>query len=257
MDGVTYYKFDRNSSYFWELNDIRKGVIGILHYIPRERELANFTSHGLDHTKRVIYHLNAIIKVCDEGRSGMTDLEAYLLYASAWLHDIGCLLGREEHSIKSAEMIEELQGRYIEGIEDKVPFLQLIIRAHSRKEELKEVPEYVYLYGEKVKLRFIAALFRLADACDIDRRRAPKVVYGFIKKELKSKSKKYWIAHQHVDSVSFDVEARTIVIGVQDEEKVAVIIRDFEKELDSIRTILEGNGFPCKELRVISQEYRQ
>jgi hypothetical protein len=199
--------------------------------------------------------LDEIIKICNDSGINITDLEAFLLYASAWLHDIGCLIKRENHAKISAKMVEGLQGRYIEGILDKIPFLQWIISGHSREQDIKEVPEIQYLHGEKIRLRFLTALFRLADACDIDRSRAPKIVYKFIKDELDEKSKEFWEGHQNIDSVSFDKDGGVIIIGLQEKRKSDVIIEGFKKELESVKEILKVNKFPCREIEILVQQY--
>ncbi|MFH1774838.1 MAG: HD domain-containing protein [Methanobacteriota archaeon] len=244
---------DKEGHYRANLYSIQSSVIEILHYIPRE--LRDYTSHGYAHSKRIIKYLDEIIKICNDSGVNITDLEAFLLYASAWLHDIGCLIKRENHAKISAKMVEELQGEYIEGISDKVPFLQWIITGHSKEQNIEEMHEIQYLHGGKIRLRFLAAIFRLADACDIDRSRAPKVVYKFIKDELDEKSKEFWEGHQNIDSVSFDKDEEVIILSLQEKKKSDIIIREFKKEFESVMKILKVNKFPCREIKVLIQKY--
>jgi hypothetical protein len=248
-----YLWLSKDSQYNRDLFSIQSSVIEILYYIPRT--LKDYTSHGYAHSQRIIGYLDDMIRICKQCGNDITELEAFILYATAWLHDIGCLIRRENHSKKSAEMAEELQGRYIEGISDKLPFLQWVITGHSREQNINEVQKTQYLHGEKIRLRFLTALFRLADACDIDRQRAPKVVYKFIKDELDETSKKFWEGHQNIDSVSFDKDGGVIIIGLQEKEKSNVIINDLKKELESVKEILRDNKFPCLEIKINIQRY--
>ncbi len=249
-----YRWLKKDSEYRAKLFSIESSIIEILHYIPRG--LQDYTSHGYAHSKRVIKYLDDIIRIYDQYGAKLSDLEVFILYATAWLHDIGCLVERRNHAEKSAEMTKILQQNgYIDGISDELPFLQWVISGHSKKQNIHEVPKVQYLRGEKIRLRFLAALFRLADACDIDRRRAPKIVYKFIKDELNEQSKKFWEGHQGIDSVLFDPDEGSIIIGLQDEEKSDIIIEDFKKDFETIREILKTNKFPCREIKIFVQKY--
>ena len=94
----------------------------------------------------------------------------------------------------------------IEGIGEYVPFLAPLSMAHSDdgkpKNRLNTISdEPMPFEGGTIRLRYIAALFRLVDACDVNYQRGPHLVRKILKDEMGPKDIRYWKAHASILAV--------------------------------------------------------
>jgi HD superfamily phosphodiesterase len=111
------------------LYHISKYAEGFLRFVPRE--LRNFPSHGIDHSVNIIRLTNDFI---EKWGIDLSENERFLLYAAAWLHDIGCIKGRSPHNLLSVEILLKDQDtcNYLNGIGNDLLFiLTNIIESHS------------------------------------------------------------------------------------------------------------------------------
>jgi len=119
--------------------------------------------HGPLHAHRVhalVGRLGALV--------ALSTYEYDLLHAAALLHDIGMAKGRDDHHIISAELVQALVA------EGKLPFsdeeadvVSTLCKWHRREYEADAVHK-----GLCVRTGVLASLLRLADAMDLDYRRA-------------------------------------------------------------------------------------
>lgn len=233
------------------LHDVESQVVQILYYIPREVEMKNFTDHGRAHSERLIEIIDDILEVCLKSDIEINELERSLLYASAWLHDIGCLIARKDHSIESVKLLRKYR-RYFTAVDDELlVYLEWIVRSHQKSQNIDEVPKEIRYHRILIKLRFLSAIFRLADACDIDSKRAPKVVFDIIKDELSDYSKEMWIAHSNVVSIYFDYEEKSITLHLSNIDNTKIVIDALHEDLKSIEKILLEYGFLCISIKTI------
>lgn len=226
-------------------------VSKILSYVHRS-SLKDFCDHGRDHSIGIIKILNEMIEICKESEIELSQLEIKLLYVASWLHDIGCIVERKNHSIASCRILSENKQHF--SLNDLLIPLNWIIKYHSSSiykdnEEIllqiKDVPETMDIMDEKIKLQLLSAIFRLADACDITKRRAPPIVFNLIKNQMDEESKKFWIGHQHILSIRFDKNLKAIKVTVRDVEESRIIVEKLAEELESVESVLASYNFPC------------
>jgi len=168
------YAFDRSlASYAF--------VIG---QTSRER-LKGSENHDFVHCEAVLSRLSQILP--DARQFGLNSTEIFVLVASAYLHDIGRAKAMPggTHGNLSADMIAKDETlRVLFPSNDLRSQVERICDYHDRKKisEIRELYENVLLDvrpqshikpGERVRLRVLAAIFRLADEleCISDRMR--------------------------------------------------------------------------------------
>lgn len=160
----------------------------------------NFTSHGPDHSKTVINNLLKLIPL--NLRDAFSPLEILVLLLAAWLHDIGmadfegtlakCLseeerremrtLLRSNHASRSRQYILD-QSNYQRLLLGPAlaQIVGVVCYAHVNEYDLTRIklkwgPIRTYEeYGE-IRTRLLAALFRLADACDLGFQRVKEIL---------------------------------------------------------------------------------
>lgn len=217
----------------------------ILIFIPRVETLQDYPSHGIDHSVRVIEYINKFAESFD---IDLNEEEFFLLYLASWCHDIGCICGRDNHHNNSIEILRNNSGIY-DIIDDKTKTcLKFIVTTHSKNGELDSVP----VTYEGIRLKFLCAIFRLMDACDITSERCPRIVYKYIESTLSSESRKHWIAHLNIVSVSF-YEGDICIDLFETNEALDYIQNEFLKEIESTKEILSDNGISF-EVKVITDK---
>lgn len=215
-----------------------------LRYLPRE--IPHFPSHGSDHSINIIEIIDSFI---DNWDAKLTDDEIYLLYLSAWTHDIGCLKNRKDHQqhsvaiLNNISLINELLG------DELYTCLKTIVKYHSSKEHIEEVPKE---WG-RVKLQKICAIFRILDACDITEKKCPKGVYDIIMKgeyPLDKEANNFWQAHMNIQSLQF--ERPKIKIFLQNLEICELVVNRLIREIETVKTVLTTNNVTCPNVEIIT-----
>lgn len=180
---------------------------------PGPSSLPDYTLHSGSHSDNVIFRL---VELKATFGFSLGEYEAYLLAVSAYLHDLGMFFAEKElpnleelrycpddkcdpiskydvrKEMEASEQIRRLHhllGVYMlehdsrakEVIEEDIrPYLFVICRGH-RGADLKSVSCGCYttkmFHGEKIRLGFLAALLRLADALDFDQERESQSVF--------------------------------------------------------------------------------
>lgn len=240
------------------LKMIELKVSPILSFMPRK--ISDYTDHGLSHSKRVVQYCYKIFVVCKEAGIELNETEKFLMLYSAWLHDIGNLTGREKHSEKSCEFLDYLNKKYFKIDPSLINLIKIVIKAHSERSLcISSIPRFEYYDSVKLRLRLVCALFRLADECDIDFRRAPETVYDLIKKDIEGnkKSNEYWLSHQKIRSIEFEKKSKKIIILVYDVNLAQKATESIKKEMKILKPIFGEENFPYKEVEIekIQTEY--
>ena len=167
-----------------------------------------YTAHDEDHSKRVEKILSRIVEICNqehEENCKINEHEEFILYCSAWIHDLGCIITRKNHAKKTCDIIKK-NIRYINGIDGYEDLISQICGTHSfeknKKDPILLLPKEPITMddGSKIDLQYLASVFRLADACDLDRRKTPKLIYEIFKEKMSKKSLNFWMAHRNVAS---------------------------------------------------------
>ena len=168
-----------------------------------------FVDHGFEHVKGVLSNLDGLLlPQFQMNPNFLNDRELFYLLCAALYHDIGmCYIWerggdeysdwsikvRKIHGLLSAEMIKE-KNVIPQITDDEKRIIAEICKYHQSKapltesqakefgnEALVEEPISELSLGEEfeeVRLRFLAAILRLADACDINYRRAKKEIFN-------------------------------------------------------------------------------
>lgn len=215
------------------------------------RSMPDYADHGKYHSIRICKLLQELFKEKD---LKFTEGEKYLLYASAWLHDLGCIRKRKGHADESAKIIKEYYHLFDMDLNPKaVRYITTIVKAHSKKFKLDRIEERCTLFKrDDIRLRYIAAIFRIIDSCDISISRANSFVFKLIKKQLERKDTRlsidkkhipYWEAHQNITNVKFDISKREIIVEVIKKKKAKLLVDNIKNEITSAKKYL-GEDFP-------------
>ena len=237
-------------------------------------ELRGFTIHDQRHNYVVEARLHQLLptKYADK----LSEVEKFLLLASAWLHDIGLvyrLFGREDEDLfhgdfEEIRKVHELRSeKYIInnyhqlGLNvNEASVLGLICRFHRRKRNIRECPWISPAGAEQIRVRLLASFLRLADALQ-DSSRAPDKEYeANIIMNMDRESKHHWLKARYVQGISIDSEKCKIIIALkyppklksgnilraEEEKKVLDLLRkvlkdELQDEIDSLKdTFMEG-----------------
>lgn len=193
----------------------------------------NFTSHDHDHSNNIIQNLGDIIPRKDWDK--FSKLEIFLLLSSAWIHDVGMadLKGeidysneaerkkksidfRKNHHERSSQYILEVSNYQRLGLTPPLAeLISRICRAHDKRYDLRKLPKKWSVRGyekyKEIRVQLLAALFRLADACDLSWQRVKEVLIAI-----------YKIPQNYIESVPH-MEGAKKISGVFPREKSLVV----------------------------------
>jgi hypothetical protein len=202
---------------------------------------------GPSGNKRLLDH-RAFVPSADEA--------AYLLSA-VWLHDVGMMSGifpdevtegedvdwesfRDKHELRSAKYIQECWQHNCDHWEshEKTQLAEICI--HHRQRYPLETMSPVQTDGrdgKPVRLRELAAILRVADACHVDKTRTPYDLRGLFRAfTMPAKSREHWGIPVHIHEVRFDqekkiIEPRCYIPRVQ---KYGLATVDFQLAVDRV-----------------------
>jgi len=217
----------------------------VLRFLPRE--IRTYPSHGYDHTKNIVNYISKFLK---NWEIQLNETELFLLYAGAWVHDIGCLVERERHNMRSSDIISS--EKFFSSILTREQFRSLtyLVEVHSSTYcpySIHDVPEE---WGE-VKLRLICSIFRLMDACDITNANCPPLVYNIIQSKLGEESDRYWRAHLNIDKLTFKYP--NIVVFVDKIDECRFLIIHLQKEIESIQKVFAQYHYEIPIIQIVSK----
>ncbi len=242
-------------------------------YVP----LPFYTEHGIEHCQTVEVFLDDILSCATDLNKDFipNSEEAMFLLSGAWIHDIGMMYGifhgeqasdlannpdyytrlRNEHEIRTNRHIRN--EWYLEchwSYEEKT-ILSNICHFHRKKYKIYDfVPVVITgkITGKPIRIKVIAALLRIADACHVDRSRVPgnlRALYDSL--GMPADEVCFWGQPELISRVSFQHPDDKIVIkslipnpidfkrGKFDFEEIIELVRkDIEEELKSVQTVL-------------------
>ena len=153
----------------------------------------NLTDHGIKHVLNV--QKNTIDLLSDDGIKKLSGIEMYCLGMLILFHDVGNIYGRDDHQDKVAEVFDSIRGNDISLRREKTMVVSAT-RAHTgtardgSRDTLKDIDnEREHLEGQRVQLRELAAILRLAD----ELAEGPQRTSEFMQKEglYKSESQQF------------------------------------------------------------------
>jgi len=222
------------------------------------------TLKGFQHFETVDENLaNLIVKSGKDNE--FSDLELFLLGASAYLHDLfksSSAWGILSHGGKVMKAITDKPELY--GLANRAESIAIgyISAAHSRRSldntECGGVPEKHSIGPETVELRKLAAIFLLADTLDTTTLRAPEMIrhIHYPEKFPDEKTEGKWKARQTI--TGWDIKDGRIVLEaypMNSDEREAVLRAKtmMEEDLSKVKPMLKSLGFPC-ELKLEMQD---
>ena len=231
---ITYLEID--SELEIKLDYLNAYISPLMEFYSRSPSMKDYTPHGKFHTLRVIEILNKLFSNIEFSVG-----ERYLLYVASWVHDLGCLIDRDDHAKKSASLIYKFYTTF-EALIGEVAaiWIPYIVSGHSKEFDIDDIPEEIDLFGDKdVRLQFITAIFRLADGCDVTRARVPKRLYEILKDDL-GEGKEHWEAHTKTLDIRFEKDE--IKVYFENSDKNELILKLLHEEYDSVSDTLNKYG---------------
>jgi len=239
-----------------------------------------YTDHGSDHSRRIIEHLNRLTEGIE-----LRDEEVFLLLCGAWLHDIGMFVGikegesydetRKRHHIRSAEWVKKLTKpeefqrikgweRLIEeqltfsffNVDDELVHIEDLCKGHRGRKHFESLQkEKIMTGGVKIRIRLLVAFLRIADECDIDKRRSPLLIYTLYKGRIPFTEYSFWEKNLCVESIvpNPEIGVASIIINLhfwEDrpnfqltpmEKNKASIVREIENKLKEELSIVASD----------------
>lgn len=228
-----------------------------------------FTGHGSEHSEQIINHLAEMLTPLV--LKNMNSREVLILLCSAWLHDIGYLKNTDEKGNKlEADVIHAGHHEFSRYLINKM-HLELgldialagivadVCYCHRRRVDIESFfPNKTRnLEVYPIRVRFLAALLRLADALDTTTQRAPELISKAIlelKPELKVEWARHWKACQLIGGIGYNQEAFEIIIDAtyKDEQEKQLLMWKFKElyaEFASVKDILVENGLGYTDLK--------
>ena len=203
------------------------------HIRGREPDLSD---HGTNHVLSV--QKNAIRLLSDDGIiKDLSGVEMYCLGMIILFHDVGNVLGRENHHKKVAEVFDEVRGNGGSVLHEKMLVVKAT-RAHTgtaqdgSNDTLKEVAEFDHLEGESVQLRQLAAILRFAD----ELAEGPQRTSEFMRKGnlYRSKSEKF---HDYASSTNILIDRQNSRIVIT--YNIDIDVKNPDKLHNSLSFIFE------------------
>jgi hypothetical protein len=203
---------------------------------------------------QLLSYLEELVEIFQMTKPRLNEVEFFVLEASAWLHDIGYILPpAKRHAANSQTLIRKLGKKYFNLGKAERIVLSWVCKAHSRRFPLEKVPVTQRLHGEVVRSRELAALFAFADACDVQGKRAPEIVFQILKKELTSrypKSVPHWKGNQSTEGVYLSSGEGVVYLNVLSYTYTHRIKHELEAELVRCLSVL-GDSFLLREVRYL------
>jgi len=231
------------------LISVSKYAEGFLRFAPRT--IRNYPSHGVDHSVSIIRMINDFT---EKWGIKLSRTERFILYAAAWLHDIGCVKERSPHNTISVDILlrSEIICDSFNSIDnDQLFILQDVIESHSSTYDISTVP----VKRGAVRVRLICAIFRLIDGCEITNFKCPVAVFTEIKDDLKkvdgsidAEAIEFWEGHMNIKDIGFFKPE--ILIIVNNSRKTRKIIERLKKEIESVQSIFRENGIDVPVVQV-------
>ncbi len=243
-------------------HQLRELMPSIRDYLASVRNLP-YTLHDWRHSQKVdqlCVHL-----VPDKILRAMTPLELFLLTLALWLHDGGMVPDREDETDEDireghpTRIRRRIRGEglpFLAGLDPHVrEVLGRICRSHGldslHDEEL--VPPTTFV-GEDVRLRFLCAILRLCDICDVSFERTPWYIYkNFV---FRPNSLRHWETNLLIHGLKathgkkttrFCLEAE--YTSEQEREYISKAIETIETEIAILKDVFKSNGW-CVETEI-------
>jgi len=176
----------KNKSLYFYTYSVVKSILE-KSYFPYLRDAKPFmTDHGIGHINRILEKISRFLMphVPLEGNPNdrILDIENLnlLMHSILW-HDIGNLYGRSNHPQNICKIFNEVKSFLYDSLYHE--WILKIAKGHSGEGNIEKEIEnisYVTIYDSEIYPRFLAALLRISDEIDEDRRRIGERVISIV-----------------------------------------------------------------------------
>jgi hypothetical protein len=213
-----------------------------------------YTPHDFLHSSNVEENLNWLIP--DAVKHGLDKWEIFFLIVAAWFHDWGMVCKpnedarevREVHHRRTESNFEKMYGSLgLDGNQARI--IGRISRGH-RVEDLRSnlFDRQIYLSDIHIDVRFLAAILRLADECDITHSRVPEVIYYSLSPQ--GVSEEHFKSHLLIGGIGKYVEHKIEISAVAYEPRASQTLKKVrdrvQGEVDHVKGILAERGIPIE-----------
>lgn len=239
---------DKNESLFNRLEPIGNAARSVLTYTISK--FPYYTPHDFSHSQNVEEILNWLVP--DDIKTKMNGYEIFFLLVSAWLHDWGMVASESEnpeevrkfHNVRTEANFEKLYDKiYLSHVEARI--VGRICRGH-RQEDLLDSKYDDSFVGSNilVRVRFLAALLRIADECDVTANRTPEIIYYSLKPE--GASEEEFQKHLSISGIGKLTPYKLQISGIAKTPKGVEVIEgvknQIQNQLNSVKAILGSHG---------------
>lgn len=229
-------------------------------------ELRYFTKHNIEHSENVIRYADKLLHLIPESNA-LNEKEKFILYAACLLHDIGLaypkyaasndlesftrddrLRMRKNHSDISYKVILDninhdrgIPGlHYNEEVKHLAEMTALLAKYHTTYILSDSALNDRFLNGDRIRVRFLCALLRFADALDLDYKRVFENIDDRAKIPLESEMHKC----RHICVSSVDINNDQVSISFYRFKKMDNKVFEFLK-LQSLNCIRDAIRDTC------------
>lgn len=225
---------------------VYNSIQAILHFLPRE--IPDYTDHGILHSENLIdYYIQFESQY---GQNFFSSEEKGVIISAIILHDVGCIIDRDNHHEHSVKLIETGRLHAISDYYDAAMFtcVKNAILYHSSKENLNKVPNGIH---PKIRLPLICAVFRLLDGLDLSKSRTKDLLYDILieYKKLDLESIPFWEAHMNIENVL--IIGDKIKLNVYDADKVQLLSDHLSEDLEDINQIFVQYGLDSLTVEIV------
>jgi len=230
-----------------------------------------YNDHGIDHFERVENNFHEIIS---KSHLTLNSCELLLALLSIWFHDIGLFLGRKdgedpiegrkEHYRRVRDVINRLeeQGNIANMDNAQKELLISICEGHSRKVDQLTINETVEWNGETVRPQMLSSILRVADALDIDKRRAPESIFDLFGESIPVRSREHWEKHFMISGIIINPNYSSVDVSVfLNKFEIKTLINQYLilnwvgkevlNEIESVEQIFDKNQIPIHNIRFL------
>lgn len=239
---------DKNLKLFERLKLIEDSANKALKYTIAK--FPYYTPHNFLHSQNVEEILNWLIP--DEIKPKMNDNEIFFLLVATWLHDWGMVASKDEkaelvrklHHIRTETNFEEFYDKIFLSLPE-ARIIGRICRGHTKENLFSKQYDNSYLGSNVlIRVRFLAALLRVADECDVTANRTPEIIYYTLKPE--GASDEEFKKHLSISGIGQPTPYKLMISGVAKTPKGVQVIEGVKNklqiELNSVKTILASHG---------------
>ena len=230
-----------------------------------------YNDHGIDHFERVE---NNFFEIISKSNITLNCCELLLALLSIWFHDIGLFLGRKseedpvqgrkEHYRRVRDVINQLEesGNIAQMDNAQKELLISICEGHSRKVDQLTINEIVEWNGETVRPQMLSSILRVADALDIEKRRAPESIFDLFGESIPFRSKEHWEKHFMISGIKINPNYSSVDVFVfLNKFEIKTLInqylvldwvgKEILNEIESVEQIFDKNQIPIHNIRFL------